>query len=896
MEINVNLNSAVEGINETHRAAKAQAVTNTATQTQQQGAHVIEDSLRQTIELRRELAAIEEQHRALSTSEVSLQERLNQLYAERARLEKIERGKNGEMGSAKNIGATNEHAEISRKVELERNSLEIKQLEMVKEQELSAKREQLLSRIQSAEEKLQSRSEAKLTTQERINKLREREAELSSQISKETDTDKKLKLTAEKKETEVVRTGLEDQKAVTDAAKIESLQRQRADHAARERHARQATLAPEERMAQLTAQRERLERYIATARRQGNQGRVEALSLRLAQVNSQAQAGAQAQQGQFLQMAEGLLARVPGMSRISGLLSRAQTFTGAGGGAGGGVIGGIRNLFAGGGGGGTPPMPGAGGGGMFAGLRGLFGGAADAAGGAATAGLGAVAGLAAVALVVVAAFVAVGLAAKKFVEVVFESMAKARQIDKLANRLDMTRADTQRLVRAGGDTDLGPEALMGAIEGIKIHQAEALDGNADLVASFQKLGFSIKDLQELSSGDIFFRLAESFKDGKISGDQLAASIKVMGRSGKEVAAALKEGLADKLDKSALDASPESLETLNTAAKEWKEFTSTISDAISKVKMEASAFAISFAKLFSGSSIQGFLASTGLLGKDAKGKQADREAQGYAGLFMGGTGEDAVKAAELRAQQKKAARDNRKKKESDEAVAGGERELALEQKIEEQRIQSLAPAERDVELTKKIAQLKAEISGFENADPKLWSEEILQRRAKLGDAEADKGKFDDNKREEHMAGEDRKLGLERKLEERKFKALTPAKQEADLTERIAKLRREIAEFEAKAAAAKDPELFRESKLEAQVKMGDLVDEKKQLTDNKRQSWEDGQKALGKTSNATDSLARIGGQLGGQNTALQVAKDQLSAMRDLVKGMRSNNENTSNLRPS
>ena len=887
MEINVNLNSAVEGINETHRAAKAQAVTSTATQTQQQGAHIIEDGLRQTIELRRELAAIEEQHRALSTSEVSLQERLNQLYAERARLEKIERGKNGEMGSAENIGATNEHAEISRKVELERNSLEIKQLEMVKEQELSAKREQLLSRIQSAEEKLQSRSEAKLTTQERINKLREREAELSSQISKETDTDKKLELTAEKKETEVSRAGLEDQKAVTDAAKIESLQRQRADHARRERQDRLATLSPEERMAQLTAQRERLERYIAAARRQGNQGRVEALSLRRSQVDSQIQTGSRQQQGHLAQMAENLLNRIPGMSRVSSLLGHVQTFTGggaSGGGVGGGsIIGGIRNLFGGGGGGGGGVPP-------------VISGAGAGGGGAAGSLLGVAGKFVAVGAVVVAALAAIGFAAKKFVETVFESMAKARQIDKLANRLDMTRADTQRLVRAGGDTDLGPEALMGAIEGIKIHQAEALDGNADLVASFQKLGFSIKDLQELSSGDIFFRLAESFKDGKISGDQLAASIKVMGRSGKEVAAALKEGLADKLDKSVLDASPESLETLNTAAKEWKEFTSTISDAISKVKMEASAFAISFAKLFSGSSIQGFLASTGLLGKDAKGKQADWEAQGYAGLFMGGTGEDAVKAAELRAQQKKAARDNRKKKESDEAVAGGERELALEQKIEEQRIQSLAPAERDAELTKKIAQLKAEISGFENADPKLWSEEILQRRAKLGDAEADKGKFDDNKREEHMAGEDRKLGLERKLEERKFKALTPAKQEADLTERIAKLRREIAEFEAKADAAKDPELFRESKLEAQVKMGELEDEKKQLTDNKRQSWEDGQKALGRTSNATDSLARIGGQLGGQNAALQVAKDQLSAMRDLVKGMRSNNENTSNLRPS
>lgn len=111
---------------------------------------------------------------------------------------------------------------------------------------------------------------------------------------------------------------------------------------------------------------------------------------------------------------------------------------------------------------------------------------------------------------------------------------KAAQIHAGSLRLGVDENRFQNLQRGAEKSQSSIEALYTAYKKLTVGQYEALNGNKEMVKYFETLGLSVDSLRQLTPDELFQRIADRMQKASVSGSELTAVIKTMGRSADEL--------------------------------------------------------------------------------------------------------------------------------------------------------------------------------------------------------------------------------------------------------------------------------------------------------------------------------------------------------------------------
>lgn len=121
---------------------------------------------------------------------------------------------------------------------------------------------------------------------------------------------------------------------------------------------------------------------------------------------------------------------------------------------------------------------------------------------------------------------------------------KADQIYDSSNALGITAEQFQAMDFAAKQSGTSIEAVGKAIQKITLARRDALDGDEGAVKKFAALGISIEDVRNSDATGLFYKIGERVKGAAFSSDALAASISLMGKSGKSILGAMRDGFVD----------------------------------------------------------------------------------------------------------------------------------------------------------------------------------------------------------------------------------------------------------------------------------------------------------------------------------------------------------------
>lgn len=108
-------------------------------------------------------------------------------------------------------------------------------------------------------------------------------------------------------------------------------------------------------------------------------------------------------------------------------------------------------------------------------------------------------------------------------------------------KMGITAEEFDNLDAAAKKFGSSGEAVGVTFKKIAVGSIEALDGNAEMIASFRTLGISMSDLKKKSAAELFAQIAGNLQGAQINASKLAAMVKTMGKSADELIPALKAG-------------------------------------------------------------------------------------------------------------------------------------------------------------------------------------------------------------------------------------------------------------------------------------------------------------------------------------------------------------------
>jgi hypothetical protein len=473
---------------------------------------------------------------------------------------------------------------------------------------------------------------------------------------------------------------------------------------------------------------------------------------------------------------------------------------------------------------------------------------------------------------------------------------KFDELDEIARRFDLSAESLQRLGNAAKNNGASLEGVARFMNAMTIRAAEAINGNADLQASFARLGISVADLRSLSPEALFLKIADSVRAASDQGTAYADVVKVAGRSAGELINTLRLGSAEitRLGDSMGVLDEKSVTFLSNAADEVTSFFNQMSTLVAKILVIVKD-ALATLTLVTATHIyvmlkqvENFvLAVKQLLSGDVKGAVQDffnRFNQIFIDAAKKSKNEfDKIWSAPIPTPSPQKSRfllDDEDVYAKREASARNEESLRkrLNQLERENALERLSIEER-------IASLKAEqLEMQQKAEAASSEEERLNAAIRVQEIEkslanllADKERTEkamaerelrERERAEREAENEAKVKAERLVELRKRLQEAADRNEFSSLESIAEKR----EFLEKKRAQLVKELEEiaadneEERLRKLIEMADLENEYTRLKDNSRKS--------DFTTPAADQLAKIGG---GGNVALTGGFDLLSENR-------------------
>ena len=107
---------------------------------------------------------------------------------------------------------------------------------------------------------------------------------------------------------------------------------------------------------------------------------------------------------------------------------------------------------------------------------------------------------------------------------------KGDQLQDLANRFGISASALQEVGNAASLSGAGVEDVASAMNKLAVNAGKAIGGDDAMIASFEKLGLSVSDLQGMSPQDLFFKLSEAVAGANDPLEAFAQAQEVAGKS------------------------------------------------------------------------------------------------------------------------------------------------------------------------------------------------------------------------------------------------------------------------------------------------------------------------------------------------------------------------------
>jgi len=107
---------------------------------------------------------------------------------------------------------------------------------------------------------------------------------------------------------------------------------------------------------------------------------------------------------------------------------------------------------------------------------------------------------------------------------------KGDQLQDLANRFGISASALQEVGNAASLSGAGVEDVASAMNKLAVNAGKAIGGDDAMIASFEKLGLTVSDLQGMSPQDIFFKLSEAVAGANDPLEAFAQAQEVAGKS------------------------------------------------------------------------------------------------------------------------------------------------------------------------------------------------------------------------------------------------------------------------------------------------------------------------------------------------------------------------------
>ncbi len=130
--------------------------------------------------------------------------------------------------------------------------------------------------------------------------------------------------------------------------------------------------------------------------------------------------------------------------------------------------------------------------------------------------------------------------------------------------LGMTTDELQGQQAAFATAGVSAEEYRAAMGKLTEAQQAVLGGDEKMRGAFEALGISFDQVANSSIGELLFKMADGFKNADDHGKAFAATVDILGKGGKKMAAGLAEGRKERSD-AATKMSPSAVNTLEKAA-------------------------------------------------------------------------------------------------------------------------------------------------------------------------------------------------------------------------------------------------------------------------------------------------------------------------------------------
>jgi len=154
---------------------------------------------------------------------------------------------------------------------------------------------------------------------------------------------------------------------------------------------------------------------------------------------------------------------------------------------------------------------------------------------------------------------------------------KGDQLQDLANRFGISASALQEVGNAASLSGAGVEDVASAMNKLAVNAGKAIGGDDAMIASFEKLGLTVSDLQGMSPQDIFFKLSEAVAGANDPLEAFAQAQEVAGKSVGALMETLRMG-PDAIQKMGQDMgvwSDDTIAQLGAASDEIKTFQNTM---------------------------------------------------------------------------------------------------------------------------------------------------------------------------------------------------------------------------------------------------------------------------------------------------------------------------------
>ncbi len=125
-----------------------------------------------------------------------------------------------------------------------------------------------------------------------------------------------------------------------------------------------------------------------------------------------------------------------------------------------------------------------------------------------------------------------------------KSVDFADTVNDLARKTGVSTTKIQEFAFAAAQSGTTIESVANSFVKIQDAQGKAMTGTLTTVEAFQRLGFSMQEVQNMDAVSIFEQLAQKFKQVKPTAQDVSDIFLIMGKSGKENFRLLTEGLGD----------------------------------------------------------------------------------------------------------------------------------------------------------------------------------------------------------------------------------------------------------------------------------------------------------------------------------------------------------------